>query len=122
MISYLLGALFGLGLVVSGMCRVTKILGFLTLNKNWDPSLMFVMMSAVMINFFTFKYILSLPKPKEAEKFGIVKNSKIDAKLITGAAIFGLGWGLSGLCPGPGVVLMLTKSEAILWVISLAIG
>ncbi len=83
---------------------------------------MFVMMSAVTINFFTFKYILSLEKPKEAEKFGIVKNNLIDAKLIIGSVIFGLGWGLSGLCPGPGVVLMFTKSEGILWVISLAVG
>jgi uncharacterized membrane protein YedE/YeeE len=58
-LSYIFGVFFGLGLTLSGMCRISKILGFLTLNDNWDPSLMFVMMSAVTINFFTFKYILS---------------------------------------------------------------
>ena len=121
-LSYLIGALFGLGLTISGMCRVSKILGFLTLNSNWDPSLMFVMMSAVTINFFTFKNILSQPKPKEAEKFAFAKTGIIDAKLVIGSIIFGLGWGLSGLCPGPGAVLMFTKSEGILWVISLALG
>jgi len=121
-ISYLVGAIFGLGLVISGMCRVSKILGFLTLNTNWDPSLMFVMMSAVVINFFTFKTILSKPKPKEAEKFAFPKTGTIDAKLIIGSILFGAGWGLSGLCPGPGAIVMFTKSEGILWVISLALG
>ena len=121
-LSYIFGAFFGLGLTLSGMCRISKILGFLTLNDNWDPSLMFVMMSAVTINFFTFKCILSYNKPKEAEKFGIVKNNVIDAKLIIGSIVFGIGWGLSGLCPGPGAVIMFTKSEGILWVISLAFG
>ena len=121
-LSYLIGALFGLGLTISGMCRVSKILGFLTINSNWDPSLMFVMMSAVTINFFTFKYILALPKPKEAEKFAFAKSNVIDAKLIIGSIVFGAGWGLSGLCPGPGAIIMFTKSEGILWVISLALG
>ena len=88
----------------------------------WDPSLIFVMMSAVCINFFSFKTILSLDKPIYDAKFGVPKATKIDLRLIGGAGIFGIGWGLSGLCPGPGAICMFTMSEVILWVIALAIG
>lgn len=105
------------------MCRISKILGFLTLSANWDPSLMFVMMSAVVVNFFTFKNILAREKPLNTDgKFGVPARGVIDAKLIGGAAIFGLGWGLSGLCPGPGVICLFTMTHGIIWVASLALG
>lgn len=120
--SYLLGALFGLGLLISGMCRVLKIQSFLIIGKVWDPSLIFVMLSAVAINFFTFKYVLGKDKPLYGAKFGVPARGVIDTRLLGGAAIFGLGWGLSGLCPGPGAICFFTMSEAILWVIALAAG
>ena len=83
------------------------------------------MLSAVAINFFTFNSILKKDKPLlmgDKGKFAVPPRGKIDLRLIGGAAIFGLGWGLSGLCPGPGVICLFTMSEAILWVISLALG
>lgn len=77
--SWAMGALFGLGLVISGMCRVSKIRGFLTISEFWDPSLMFVMASAVTINFITFKYILNRDQPKRAQRFAVPDPSaKVD--------------------------------------------
>ena len=111
-ISWVVGFVFGLGLVISGMCRRSKILGFLTLDSNWDPSLMFVMVGAIGVNIFTFQYIInSVKQPYFAPKLAIPANSIIDGKLIGGAALFGCGWGLSGLCPGPGMVNFFTMTH-----------
>jgi uncharacterized protein len=124
--NYGLGLLFGDGLVISGMTRITKIMGFLTINSNWDPSLIFVMMSAVAINFFTFNHILKkVPCPLNMPpntKYAVPPRGTIDARLVFGAGIFGLGWGISGLCPGPGMICLFTLDKALIWVISLAIG
>lgn len=91
------------------MARRTKILGFLTLDKNWDriqynylASLMFVMMGAVCFNLITFNL---LKKPILSEKYDVPTNRKIDFKLVLGASIFGIGWGIGGLCPGPAFAL-----------------
>ena len=123
-VSYALGLIFGLGLVVSGMCRISKIQNFLIIGDVWDPSLMFVMMSAVLINVVTFNYTLTkIPKPLLAgDRYQIPANGKIDLRLIVGTGIFGLGWGLSGLCPGPGVICFFSLTHAIIWVASLAVG
>lgn len=123
-INYILGLLFGFGLVISGMCRVSKIQNFLIIGDAWDPSLIFVMMSAVAINFFTFNYALfRMKKPILAgEKFGVPARGVVDLRLIGGAAIFGLGWGLGGLCPGPGVIVFFSMTHGLLWVASLAVG
>jgi uncharacterized membrane protein YedE/YeeE len=126
LINYGLGLIFGAGLVISGMCRITKIMGFLTINANWDPSLIFVMMSAVAINVVTFNHILTkVPSPTMLppnSKYSVPPRGVIDMRLLGGAAIFGLGWGISGLCPGPGVICFFILDKAFVWVICLAIG
>lgn len=125
-LSYILGAVFGTGLVISGMCRISKIRNFLIIGEPWDPSLIFVMLSAVAINVITFNYILrKVPQPilgGASAKYGVPPNGKIDARLIFGAAIFGIGWGISGLCPGPGVICFFSLTHGIIWLVSLAIG
>jgi uncharacterized membrane protein YedE/YeeE len=125
-LSYCFGLLFGLGLLISGMCRISKIQNFLIIGDVWDPSLIFVMMSAVLINIFTFRYILTkVDKPLlagESGKYGIPPRGMIDTRLVIGAAIFGLGWGLSGLCPGPGVICLFSLTHAVIWVAALAVG
>ena len=112
--SLLQGPLFGIGLMLSGMCQRSKINSFLTLNENWDPSLAFVMLGAVGVTLLGFQTgIRIMKKPIFSTKFDLPSSSKIDFKLISGAAIFGAGWGLSGLCPGPGMVNMLVDPNVL---------
>ena len=115
---------FGLGLVLSGMCRPSKIASFLILSPSvWDPTLAFVMVSAVGINLITFHFILARSKPVYDERFALPSaNARVDTRLVLGAAIFGCGWGLSALCPGPGLVNLFVLSHALFWVIGLALG
>lgn len=96
------GLLFGLGMVISGMADPAKVMGFLDVAGDWDPSLMFVMGGALMV-FMPAYFFLIKPKskPVNAEKFCLVTNQSLDSRLISGAAIFGIGWGLAGICPGP---------------------
>ena len=122
--SYLVGIIFGAGLMISGMCRMSKIIGFLIIDTNrWDPSLIFVMLSAVSVNLVTIRSILSRSAPKHQVKFE-VPNPKAspDARLVIGSAIFGLGWGLSGLCPGPGMINLFFLTHATFWILGLALG
>ena len=105
-ISFGVGSIFASGLTFAGMLRRSKIYGFLTFDKNWDPSLLFVLLSAVLGNIFTFHYLLRIRKvPFLGGKYSFPKD-KIDAKLISGAVLFGSGWGLGGLCPGPAINLL----------------
>ncbi|MBY8314830.1 YeeE/YedE family protein [Vibrio fluvialis] len=96
------GLLFGLGMVISGMADPAKVVGFLDVTGDWDPSLMFVMGGALMV-FMPAYFFLIKPKskPVNAEKFCLANNQSLDSRLISGAAIFGIGWGLAGICPGP---------------------
>lgn len=101
-ISFITGSIFSLGLIFSGMNKRRKILGFLSVSSDWDPSLIYVLLFAVGLNFLLFNIILKFQKtPLFAEKFSLPTNTVIDFKLIAGSAIFGIGWGISGLCPGP---------------------
>lgn len=104
-ISFFTGVLFALGLVISGMNRRKKVIGFLTAYEGWDPSLMFVLFSAVTLNFILFNVMFKYKTaPVFAKKYGLPTNSVIDFRLVFGSAIFGTGWGISGLCPGPAFV------------------
>ena len=105
LISFNIGIMFSYGLIQSGMLQRHVVIEFLTIGKIWNIQLAFVLGSAVGINFFTFNIILKrIGKPKYKENFDLSTNTKIDNKLCVGSAIFGVGWGLSGICPGPAIL------------------
>lgn len=95
------GFIFGCGLSISGMIKREKVINFLSISSNWDPSLMFVLGVSVTINFITFKIILNKTELPPFASKPCTFNNSLDANVFIGPAIFGLGWGLSGLCPGP---------------------
>jgi hypothetical protein len=109
------GALFGVGLLISGMTQPAKVIGFLDVTRAWDPSLAFVMGGAVMVYALLFRLTRSRRSgPWFDVKFHLPTRSDIDISLVAGAAIFGIGWGLGGLCPGPGLVAAAGGSTAAL--------
>lgn len=98
------GVLFGMGMMISGMVDPHRVIGFLDVTGAWDPSLMFVMGGALAV--FMPIYLLVIKKrtaPVCSERFSLSNNRVIDKKLVGGAALFGLGWGIAGICPGPAV-------------------
>ena len=118
-VALLTGLLFGVGLIVAGMADPAKVLGFLDLSGRWDPSLAFVMGGAILVGLAGFaaararsRSILGHPMPPRPA-------NRVDARLLLGATLFGAGWGLSGICPGPALVLM-GAGEPKGWVFGLA--
>ncbi len=103
LISLLFGVLFAVGLSISGMVNPDKVIGFLDIFGNWDYSLAFVMGGAVGVNLVLFPLILK-KKPILSELFHLPTKSDLESNLIVGSAIFGVGWGVAGVCPGPGIV------------------
>lgn len=101
--SFLIGLLFGLGLVVSQMINPQKIIAFLDVAGNWDPSLLVVMGAALMTTLIGYRLVLRRPKPAFDERFHLPTKTVIDRPLLVGAGLFGVGWGLAGLCPGPAI-------------------
>jgi uncharacterized membrane protein YedE/YeeE len=110
------GALFGAGLAVSGMTQPAKVVGFLDVLGAWDPSLAFVMLGAVAVYLAAYRGLaVKMPRPLYAPRFSLPALTAIDAPLLGGAAIFGVGWGLSGYCPGPALVALGADASAALW-------
>jgi uncharacterized protein len=117
------GFVFGTGLWVSGMANPKKVLGFLDVTGNWDASLMLVMAGAVAVTLIGFRIVLKWKKPVLAESFELPKKSDIDTPLVAGAAIFGIGWGIAGYCPGPALTALATLSaESIVFVAAMIVG
>jgi uncharacterized membrane protein YedE/YeeE len=124
-ISLLCGILFGCGLIISGMNRRTKVINFLDVTSdNWDPSLLFVLISAVCLNIPLFHYIIRIKKkPLLASKHNFSDKTNLDFGILFGSAIFGLGWGISGLCPGPVMVNLFNYVPHVpLFFLSMCIG
>lgn len=109
-----MGLVFGLGLSLSGMLDPARVQGFLDVTGAWDATLMFVLGGAVSVAFAGFALARRLPRPVLDARFDLPVNRRIDAPLIGGAALFGIGWGLSGLCPGPAVAALSTGAPPIL--------
>jgi uncharacterized protein len=123
MTSLISGILFGIGLALSQMTNPGKVLNFLDITGNWDPSLIFVMAGALAVTSLSFRKILKQPRPLFDKKFYLSNKSAIDRPLIIGAAIFGMGWGISGYCPGPAVAgLGLGNFEAVVMTFFIYIG
>ena len=100
-IHFAIGLIFGLGLVVSGMINPAKVQNFLDIFGNWDPSLAFVMAGAVVVAFAGYRLAWRNDKPMLDERFHLPPSTAIDRRLVFGAGVFGIGWGLGGYCPGP---------------------
>lgn len=103
---FLAGLVFGLGLVVSGMADPAKVLNFLDPAGSWDPSLAFVMGAAVPVAFIGYRLAWRRRAPVLADRFDLPAARRIDAKLVTGAVLFGVGWGIGGFCPGPALTAL----------------
>ncbi|MDO5639268.1 MAG: hypothetical protein Q4G28_05300 [Neisseria sp.] len=113
---FLLGVLFGFGLLVSGMANPQKVQNFLDLSGSWDASLAFVMGGAVWVTLWAFaRPKKKAGKPLRADSFHLPAAKQIDRRLLAGAALFGIGWGLVGVCPGPALVLTGMLRGEMLW-------
>lgn len=102
--AFVVGLIFALGLGLSGMTQPAKVIGFLDIFGDWDPSLVFVMIGAIGIHAIAYRIILKRPSPLFASKWYLPSQTAVNAPLIIGSVIFGMGWGLAGYCPGPAVV------------------
>lgn len=121
--AFVAGAIFGVGLIVSEMANPKRVQGFLDITGQWDPTLMFVMAGALVVTGVGYQLIFKRDKPLFSDSFSVPVNRLIDRKLLIGAAIFGAGWGLSGLCPAPAVVGVSTGSWSVaVFVIAMTIG
>lgn len=108
LIALLAGIIFGVGLIVGGMTNPAKVLAFLDITGDWDPSLAFVMMGAIAVGFFAFRAASHHSTSRLGLPVRLPETTLVDRKLVVGAVLFGAGWGLAGFCPGPAVVSVLT--------------
>ncbi|WP_026960227.1 DUF6691 family protein [Aliagarivorans taiwanensis] len=120
LIALLCGVVFGLGMMISGMVNPNNVLGFLTLSASWNPSLAFVMGGALAVFIPAYQWLI---KPRvDASKTALTgqplqlpANKQIDGKLLAGASLFGIGWGVAGICPGPGLTMLISGQPPV-WV------
>jgi uncharacterized membrane protein YedE/YeeE len=122
-VAFFAGILFAIGLGVSGMTDPEKVLGFLDVGGSWDPSLAFVMAGAVGVHAIAARLALRASRPVWSDRYFLPTRRAIDLPLIAGAAIFGLGWGIAGYCPGPAIVNLVAPSPGLAtFVLSMALG
>ena len=110
-----MGLTLGMGLCISSMTNPQKVLNFLDVAGAWDPSLLFVLGSAVTVAFVGFRLTRWMQRPVFADRFQFPHRTDIDFHLIIGPTLFGIGWGLGGVCPGPGLQLLLTAPASAVW-------
>lgn len=122
LVDALIGALFGVGLVVSGMTQPGKVIGFLDFTGAWDPSLVLVMVGALLVHGLTSWAFREQAAPLLGEGFDGPTHQAVDAPLVAGSALFGVGWGLAGYCPGPAIVGATSGSSAALFLAAMVAG
>lgn len=120
---FLIGLLFGVGLMLSGMTDPSKVIGFLDVTGHWDPSLALVMGGAVGVGIFAFAWAKRRNHPVLGQHFAWPASEKIDRRVVVGSLVFGVGWGLAGFCPGPALVTLVSGQEkAVAFVIAMIFG
>lgn len=117
LLAWLSGLLFGAGLAWSGIADPHKVLGFLDVAGTWDPSLLLVMVGAVLTYAVGSRLVLRRARPWLDERFHLPMNRRIDARLLAGAAVFGIGWGLAGYCPGPALAGVGLGNGDLVWLL-----
>jgi uncharacterized membrane protein YedE/YeeE len=123
LVAIISGLLFGLGLSISQMVDRQRVIGFLDITGKWDPTLIFVLGGAVGVTIITFRFVLRLKHPLFDSQFHLPTRQDIDFPLVLGAVIFGIGWGISGYCPGPAVTSLVQFSfNPIIFLITFVIG
>lgn len=123
LLAMVVGFLFALGLGLSGMTEPEKVVGFLDLFGNWDPSLMFVMIGAIAIHFVSYKIIRKRASPLLSADWHVPTKTNISSSLIIGSLLFGTGWGLAGFCPGPALTALSSlNARPLLFVVSMLVG
>lgn len=123
--AFVFGGIFSVGLMLSGMSNPKKVLDFLDLFGQWDPSLAFVMLGAIAVTFIPFQKAVHQQAPKTVygDAIDLPKNNKIDSKLVTGSLIFGIGWGIAGICPAPSLTLIgLGYYQALYFIAAMMMG
>jgi uncharacterized membrane protein YedE/YeeE len=122
-VTFIAGILFGIGLTVSEMVDPARVSGFLDIAGAWDPTLLLVMGGALAVTLPTFPLIQKRQRPLFIDKFSLPTKNDLDWKLISGAVLFGIGWGISGFCPGPALSALITgMPEVIYFVLAMAAG
>jgi uncharacterized membrane protein YedE/YeeE len=122
-LAFFSGLLFATGLAVAGMTNANKVLGFLDLTGGWDPSLALVMVGAIGVHAAAVRFILARPRPWFASGFSLPADQHITGRLVAGSALFGVGWGLAGYCPGPVLVSTVTGALApLMFVAAMSVG
>jgi uncharacterized protein len=116
------GVLFGVGLGVSGMAQPAKVLGFLDVTGDWDPTLLFVMGGAVGVHFWAYRWARRRSAPGLDERFFVPAGTPIDARLSLGAVVFGIGWGIGGYCPGPAIVSLASLGAPVIVFVAAMLG
>lgn len=122
-ITYLIGLIFGIGISISGMANPAKVLNFFDVAGTWDPSLAFVMGGALIVTFIGYNLVLKRSKPALADVFQLPTRRDLDAPLIGGSALFGIGWGIAGFCPGGALPALGTGvSDVFIFTFALLLG
>ena len=123
LLSLICGIIFGIGLVISGMTNPAKVIGFLNITGSWDPSLVFVMFGAIAITSPSIYLLNNRNKPLFSSSFQVPARKTIDQKLVIGSSLFGIGWGMVGLCPGPAISsIAFFQPLSILFILSMISG
>ena len=125
LLAFIFGGLFSVGLMFSGMANPEKVLDFLDIFGDWDASLAFVMMGAIVVAFIPFQKAVRSQKPMTVfhEPIELPTHQKLDPKLITGSLLFGIGWGIAGICPAPSFTLIgLGHYQALYFIVAMLAG
>ncbi len=121
-VAFVSGLVFAIGLGLAGMTRPSRVVGFLDVAGKWDPTLLFVMGGAVLTGLILFPLILRRPRALSGAAFALPTRRSIDGELVLGAILFGVGWGLSGYCPGPAIVSLPTGAPSVVVFVTAMLG